>query len=65
MARERGRRWEYRALEPPTGPTKREAVDPTEELNALGAKGWELTATVAYDGGGTKLLLFKRPLEDE
>jgi hypothetical protein len=61
MERESPRTWEYRTLEPPKGLTRREAVDPTEELNRLGADGWELTGTITYDGGGTKLLLFKRP----
>lgn len=56
--------WEYRVLEPPTGATKREVADPTAELNRLGADGWELTATLAYDGGGTKLIVFKRPADD-
>lgn len=58
-------RWEYRTLEPPKGLTMRESVDPTEELDALGAEGWELTSTINYDGGGTKFLLFKRPVTDE
>lgn len=57
--------WEYKALEPPMGLTKRETVDPTDELNRLGAEGWELAETVSYDGGGTKLLLFKRPVSHE
>lgn len=57
--------WEYETLEPPKGLTKRETVDPTDELNRLGAEGWELTGTISYDGGGTKLLLFKRPLRHE
>lgn len=61
----RSRRWEYKTLEPPKGLTRREAVDPTEELNRLGADGWELTGTITYDGGGTKLLLFKRPTTHE
>lgn len=56
--------WEYETLEPPTGLTKREAVDPTPELNRLGAEGWELTETISYDRGGTKLLVFKRPVRD-
>lgn len=59
------RQWEYRTLDPPKGLTKRETVDPTDELNRLGADGWELTGTVSYDGGGTKLLLFKRPVTQE
>ena len=53
-------KWEYKTLEPPKGLTKRETIDPTEQLNELGAEGWELTATVDYDKGGTKLLLLKR-----
>ncbi|WP_311136819.1 DUF4177 domain-containing protein [Natronosalvus rutilus] len=57
--------WEYKTLEPPKGLTKRETVDPTDELNRLGEEGWELTATISYDGGGTKLLLFKRPVTHE
>lgn len=57
--------WEYKVLEPPKGLTKRETVDPTDKLNELGADGWELTETISYDGGGTKLLLFKRPVPDE
>ena len=57
--------WEYETLEPPKGVTKREAVDPQAELNRLGAEGWELAGTVDYDGGGTKLLLFKRPVTNE
>ena len=57
--------WEYETLEPPKGLTKRETVDPKEELNRLGADGWELTGTISYDGGGTKLLLLKRPVTHE
>ncbi|WP_232688739.1 DUF4177 domain-containing protein [Halobacterium zhouii] len=58
-------KWEYQTLEPPKGLTKRETVDPTEEMNRLGAQGWEFAGTVSYDRGGTKLLLFKRPVGDE
>ena len=54
-------RWEYHCLRPPRQETKKEASDPTEELNELGASGWELTDTVDYTGGGTKYLVFKRP----
>jgi hypothetical protein len=59
------RQWEYETLEPPTGPTMRETADPKAELNRLGAEGWELAGTVSYEGGGAKLLLFKRPVTDE
>lgn len=65
MDSETPRQWEYKTLDPPKGLTKRETVDPTDELNRLGADGWELTGTVSYDGGGTKLLLFKRPVAEE
>lgn len=65
MGTDRPQKWEYKSLEPPKGLTKRETIDPTEELNRLGAEGWELTATVSYDKGGTKLLLLKRPVYDE
>lgn len=58
-------KWEYKALELPKGLTKRETIDPTAELNELGDEGWELTATIDYDKGGTKLLLLKRPVCDE
>ena len=57
--------WEYRTLRPPREETKKEASDPTDDLNALGAEGWELVATVDYTGGGTKYLLLKRPRDPE
>ncbi|MFC5971083.1 DUF4177 domain-containing protein [Halomarina salina] len=57
--------WEYTAIEPPKGLTKRETIDPTERLNELGAEGWELTESISYDRGGTKLLVLKRPVYDE
>ena len=41
----------------------KEAKDPTERLNELGAEGWELVDTIDYTGGGTKYLLLKRPVE--
>ncbi|MWG34499.1 DUF4177 domain-containing protein [Halomarina oriensis] len=65
MATDRPPKWEYKSIEPSKGLTKREVVDPTAELNELGAEGWELTATLSYDKGGTKLLVLKRPVYDE
>ncbi|MFC6723148.1 DUF4177 domain-containing protein [Halobium palmae] len=65
MSTDRRPSWEYKALEPPKGLTKRETVDPTDELNELGADGWELVDTIDYDKGGTKLLLLKRQVVDE
>jgi hypothetical protein len=55
-------RWEYETIRPPRDETKKEARDPTEELNELGADGWELVETIEYDGGGTKYLVLKRPV---
>ncbi|KYH26613.1 hypothetical protein HAPAU_17120 [Halalkalicoccus paucihalophilus] len=58
-------RWEYETLRPPREATKREASDPKAELNALGEEGWELVETIEYTGGGgTKYLVFKRPVDD-
>lgn len=65
MANDRPPEWEYRAVEPPQGLTKREAVNPTERLNELGSEGWEFTGTIEYDEGGTKFIVFKRPVRDE
>lgn len=48
-------------LRPDRGATRKEAIDPVDELNELGAEGWELTGTVEYVGGGTKFLILKRP----
>lgn len=53
--------WEYRSLQPPRESTMKEAKDPTDALNDLGADGWELADSIDYVGGGTKLLLLKRP----
>jgi hypothetical protein len=55
-------RWEYETLRPSRESTKKEAADPVAELNELGASGWELAGTVDYEGGGTKYLVFKRPV---
>lgn len=53
--------WEYRTLRPPRGDAKKESEDPLEQLNELGAEGWEFVSTIEYVGGGTKYLVFKRP----
>ena len=34
---------------------------PVENLNKLGAEGWELAAALAADDGGTRGFVFKRP----
>lgn len=56
-------RWEYETIRPPRDETKKEAEDPQEKLNELGAEGWELVSTIEYEGGGTKYLVCKRPAE--
>lgn len=43
----------------------KEASDPTERLNELGASGWDVATTVEYTGGGTKYIIMKRPTEME
>lgn len=62
MARGTDETWEYRTLRPPRGSEKKEAIDPSNELNEYGEDGWELTDTIDYVGGGTKFLVFKRPI---
>lgn len=62
------RRWEYETIEISDGVWAFESTDtdPTEELNQLGRDGWELVATIEGNvggAGGTKALVFKRPLE--
>ncbi|WP_435159211.1 DUF4177 domain-containing protein [Haladaptatus sp. DFWS20] len=57
-------RWEYETLRPPRGETKKEAEDPKAELNKLAAEGWRFVETIAYTGGGTKYLVFERPLRE-
>lgn len=65
MAIEAAKQWEYKTIRPPTESTQKEAIDPTEQLNELGADGWELVGTIEYTGGGTKFLVFKRQLSSE
>ena len=57
--------WEYETLRPPRGSTKKEASDPAAQLNDLGTEGWELSHTIDYVGGGTKFLVFKRPVRED
>lgn len=63
MSQPRLRRWEYKTLRPPRDETKKEAEDPETALNVCGDDGWELVTTIEYTGGGTKYLVFKRPVE--
>jgi hypothetical protein len=57
--------WEYYSLRPPREETQKEASDPTDQLNELGADGWEFVDTIEYEGGGTKYLVLKRPVGNE
>ena len=58
----RGTRWEYETLRPPRGETRKEAEDPKDAINELAAEGWRLVDTIDYTGGGTKYLVFERPV---
>lgn len=65
MASDELSRWEYKTLRPPREATKKESADPNVRLNELGDDGWELVDTVEYVGGGTKFMIFKRPVGRE
>ncbi|MFC6906850.1 DUF4177 domain-containing protein [Halalkalicoccus tibetensis] len=56
--------WEYETLRPPRGDTKKEAEDPKDEINELAAAGWRLVETIDYTSGGTKYLVFERPVRN-
>ena len=56
--------WEYRVVEPPRDPSQKEVRDPTVVLNEAAADGWELDETIDYVGGGTKFLVFRRPVTE-
>lgn len=58
-------RWEYLTVRPPRDETRKEATDPEAALNDRGAEGWELAGTIDYEGGGTKFLVFKRPMPEQ
>lgn len=62
MNRTDRRRWEYRTVRPPRGETKKEADDPEATLNDHGRDGWQLVETIDYTDGGTKYLVFARPV---
>lgn len=64
MADTTAKRWEYETVRPPRNPTMQEASDPKEVLNEFGRDGWELIDTIDYSGGGTKFLVFKRPVDE-
>ncbi|ELY54766.1 DUF4177 domain-containing protein [Natronolimnohabitans innermongolicus] len=56
--------WEYETARPPRDPTMEEASDPEDLLNEYGSDGWELIDTIDYSGGGTKYLVFRRPVDE-
>lgn len=60
MSKTDQQRWEYRSVRPPREETLKEASDPTERLNELGAEGWNMATTIDYAGGGTKYIIMKR-----
>ena len=55
--------WEYEILRPPRAETKKEAENPKTEINELAAEGWRLVDTIDYTGGGTKYIVFERPVQ--
>jgi MoaA/NifB/PqqE/SkfB family radical SAM enzyme len=65
VGREKRQQWEYRILRPSREATKKELENPVDELNELGADGWELVETIEYVEGGTKFLVLKRPAREE
>lgn len=65
MSRQTDDHWEYETLRVPRGEVKKESVDPKGKINELASDGWRLVETVDYTGGGTKFLVFERPVGDE
>jgi hypothetical protein len=57
-------RWEYETRRPSRDETRKEAEDPKGDLNELAADGWRFIDTIEYTGGGTKYLVFERPVRD-
>jgi hypothetical protein len=57
--------WEYETLRPPRDETRKEATDPKADMNELAADGWRLVETIEYTGGGTKYLVFERPVRND
>ena len=62
MSRDKYDHWEYETVRPPRGETKKEAEDPKAQLNELAAEGWRFVDTIDYTGGGTKYIVFERPV---
>lgn len=58
-------RWEYETLRPPRDETRKEAEDPKADMNELAADGWRFVDTIEYTGGGTKYLVFERPIRSD
>ncbi|RRJ31550.1 DUF4177 domain-containing protein [Halocatena pleomorpha] len=58
-------RWEYETVRPPRGSTRKEATDPGAVLNERAADGWRFVDTIDYTGGGTKYLVFERPIRSD
>ena len=62
MTTDQGTVWEYETARPPRKATMEEASDPEALLNEYGREGWEFVGTIEYTGGGTKYIVFKRPV---
>lgn len=65
MSQQTDDHWEYETVRVPRGEVKKESVDPKNEINELASDGWRLVETVDYTGGGTKFLIFERPVTDK
>lgn len=57
--------WEYETARPPRDATREEAEDPKEMLNEFASEGWEFVDTIDYAGGGTKYIVFRRPVRGD
>ena len=55
--------WEYEVVRVVRGDTRKEAEDPQSQLNEVAADGWRFVDTMDYTGGGTKYLVFERPVQ--
>lgn len=62
MSHDKHEQWEYETLRPEREETKKEAEDPKAQLNELAAEGWRFVDTIDYTGGGTKYIVFERPV---
>jgi hypothetical protein len=58
-------RWKYKTKRPTRDETKKEPSNPEADLNELAGDGWRFVDTIDYTGGGTKYLVFERPVPSD